>query len=156
MGDLVVTFLASFLIWFLFLGLGVLWIIDGRIKKEQVIHALSAVLISWIIVEIIKNFFPTFRPYVFNLEEVGVFVKPIDSSFPSTHAAAAFALSMTIFMHDRRVGSLFLASAFAIGIARVIANVHFPLDILGGAFVGTLVAVVVEKAHLFKLIRRGG
>jgi hypothetical protein len=35
MEDLIVMFCATFLIWLLFAGLGVLWVIDGKIKKEQ-------------------------------------------------------------------------------------------------------------------------
>jgi undecaprenyl-diphosphatase len=50
-------------------------------------------------------------------------------------------------MHDRKVGWGFLVSALAIGVARIIANVHYPMDIVGGAFLGTIVAVVIEKVH---------
>ena len=77
---------------------------------------------------------------------------PADGAFPSQHAALAFALGVTIFMHDRKVGWFYLIGAIAIGIARVVANVHYPVDIIGGALLGTLVAVIVEKIHLFRLL----
>jgi len=147
-----IEFVASFLIWILYFGLGILWFIDGKIKKEQVVHALLASFIAWSIAFLIKTFFPTLRPFEINGGPVGVLITPTDSAFPSAHSALAFALAVTIFMHDNKIGWLFLFWAFLIGTARVLANVHFPIDILGGAFIGTITAVVVEKIHFFKLI----
>ncbi|HJY98355.1 MAG TPA: phosphatase PAP2 family protein [Patescibacteria group bacterium] len=148
----IVTFFATFFILFLFLGLGVLWVIDGRIKKEQVRHALLSCLIAWTTGFLIKYFFPVPRPFEINGGGVGVLVAPTDGAFPSNHTTLAFAIAVTIFMHDRKVGWLFLASAFLIGVARVLANVHYPVDIFGGAFLGTIVAVIVEKVHLKKIL----
>lgn len=152
MDDIVITFFASFLIYFLYIGLIILWFIDGKIKKEQVVHALSACLLAVVIVTLIKYFFPTLRPFMVNGKEIDVLTIPSDSAFPSGHTAQAFALSITIFLHDRRVGKWFLISALTIGMARVIANVHYPIDILGGALIGTLVAVILDKVHFIKLV----
>ncbi len=151
--DIVIQFFASFLIWLLFAGLVVLWFIDGKIKKEQVIHALFASLVAWIAAIVIKHFFPTLRPFMLNGHDVDVFVVPTNGSFPSEHMTWAFAISVTVFLHDRKVGWYFLGAALAIGLARILANVHYPIDILGGAFIGTLAAVIVEKTHLFKLFK---
>ena len=154
--NITVEFFATFLIWFLYAGLLILWFIDGRIKKEQVIHALLASLTAWLIVLLIKHFFPTIRPFVRNGGEVDVLFKPTDAAFPSAHTALAFSLAVTIFMHERKVGWFYLIGALMVGVARVLANVHYPVDILGGALIGSLVAVVIEKFHLFKLLGRRG
>jgi len=151
--DITIEFFASFFIYFLFAGLIVLWFLDGKINKEQVVHALLACISTAIIVFLIKHFFPTMRPFMINGREVDVLIKPLDSAFPSGHTAQAFALAVTIFMHDRKIGWFFLLGALAIGVARVLANVHYPIDIVGGAFIGTLMAVIFEKAHLFKLLK---
>jgi undecaprenyl-diphosphatase len=147
MQDLIVMFLASFLIYFIFAGLVILWFIDGKIKKEQVIHALVACLFAWIIAALIKHFFPTIRPFMLNGGETDVILRPTDGAFPSEHTVLAFAVAVTVFMHDRKVGWWFLISAVTVGIARIVANVHYPVDIMGGAFLGTIIAVVVEKLH---------
>jgi undecaprenyl-diphosphatase len=149
-----VMFFATFFIWFLYAGLIVLWFIDGRIKKEQVIHALLASFFAWTIAFVIKLIFPTDRPFVVNGEGVDVLIRPTDGAFPSQHTTLAFALAVTIYMHDRKFGWYFLIGAIVIGAARVLANVHYPVDILGGALIGTLVAVIVEKVHLFQLLRK--
>lgn len=152
--DIVVLFFATFFIWFLFLGLGVLWVTDGRIKKEQVIHALFATALTFIIAEAIKYLFHTQRPFISDGREVDVLFTPKDGAFPSSHTAVSFALAVTIFLHDRSIGFWFVVGAILIGIARVLANVHYPIDILGGAFVGIVIAIFVEKIHLFKLLQR--
>lgn len=152
---MLITFLASFLIWLLFAGLFVLWIIDGRIKKEQVLHAIYSSTIAWFIAFIIKTLFPTSRPFAQNGDEIKTITVPFDGAFPSQHTAIAFAVAVTIFMHDKKYGWLYLVSALLIGWARVMANVHYPADIFGGALLGTLVAVAVEKRHFFGLLIAG-
>lgn len=153
--DILVEFFATFFIYFLFVGLIVLWFADGKINKEQVFHAVLACISTAIIVFLIKRFFPTMRPFVVNGGAVDVLFRPLDSAFPSGHTAQAFALSITIFMHDKKIGWFFLIGALLIGVARVLANVHYPVDIVGGAFIGTLMAVIFEKVHVFKLLKKG-
>lgn len=152
MTEALITFLASFLIWFMFAGLFVLWALDGKVKKEQVLHALTASIFAWLVAQMIKNLFPTARPF----EVVGslplTMTTPSGSAFPSGHTAAAFGLAVTLWLHDRRTGIIYLLAAIAVGIARVLSNVHYPLDIVGGAVLGTATAFLVEKLHLYKLL----
>ena len=154
MDGIIIEFFATFLIWILYAGLIVLWFIDGRIRKEQVIHALTAGLIAWLITLIIKHFFPTLRPFMLNGGEVDVLVAPTDGAFPSAHTTLAFSLAVTIFLHDKKVGFWYLLGALLIGTARVLANVHYPIDIVGGAFIGTFTAVIVEKLHFTQLLKK--
>lgn len=147
-------FFASVLIWILFAGLFVLWFIDGKIKKEQVLHALYASASAWLIAFLIKVLFPTIRPFVQNGQDVMTITVPGDAAFPSQHTTLAFALAVTIFMHDKKYGWLYLLSALLIGVARVVANVHYPADIFGGALLGTLTAVVIEKRHMFNFFSK--
>lgn len=149
--DVTITFFASFLIWLMFAGVLVLWLLDGRITKEEVLHALLASFTAWVLAEIIKRIFPTLRPYQTDGRGILTMTMPTDGAFPSGHAAASFALALTIWLHDRKLGWIFLVAALVIGIARVLGNVHYPVDILGGAVLGIFVALAVEKLHVFKL-----
>lgn len=150
--NLAITFLASFLIWFMFAGLLILWVIDGKIKKEQVLHALFAAALAWGIAEVIKALFPTLRPFEVNGAVSMVLIPPIGGAFPSAHSAAAFALATTIWLHDKKVGLIYIISALTVGIARVLGNVHYPIDILGGAILGSATSFLAEKVHLRKFI----
>lgn len=149
---IIISFFADFLIYILFAGLIVLWFIDGKIKKEQVLHASIACLIAWMIALLIKHFFPTVRPYLLKGISPELLIVPTSSSFPSEHTIIAFALSVTVFLHDRKIGRYFLISALLIGVSRVMAHVHYPTDILGGAFLGTIVAVIIEHTHFLRLL----
>jgi undecaprenyl-diphosphatase len=154
MSDFIVVFFASFLIWFLFFGLFYLWIIDGRIKKEQVLHALMAAVAAWIVTMVIKDIFPSDRPYVVNHERPMTFVTPHDPSFPSGHTALAFALGTSIFLHDKKYGALFFLGSTLVALGRVLANVHYPSDIIAGALIGIMIAWSSAKFHLFGLLKK--
>jgi len=150
-----VTFLASFLIWILFAGVLALWVIDGRIKKEQALHALLAAMLAWTIAQMFKTFFPTLRPYEVDGGSFLTFTRlHSPGSFPSTHAAVAFALAFSVWLHDKKIGLLFLLAAFAVGLGRVLSNVHYPLDIIAGGLMGVLVAIAVDKIHLYGLLSK--
>lgn len=152
--DLLITFIASFLIWIMFAGLLVLWVIDGRIKKEQALHALFAAFIGWLITEVIKNMFTTRRPFVTNGGSPITITTPEDAAFPSGHSTAAFALAVSIWLHDKKIGAIYMVSAFLVALGRILANVHYPLDTIVGALIGTLTSVTFDKVHLFSLLKK--
>jgi undecaprenyl-diphosphatase len=154
MPNYLIEFAASFFIYFMYLGLIVLWITDGRIKKEQVIHALSATLIAFLTAEILKSIFHTARPFIVQGLTPLTLTIPSDAAFPSTHTAVAFALAITVWLHDRKVGWIYLIWALFVGVARILANVHYPIDIWGGAILGIIIALGLEKVHLFNFIKR--
>jgi undecaprenyl-diphosphatase len=152
--NLFITFLASFLIWFMFAGLWLIWWIDGKFKQEQALHALISSIFAWIITQMIKSLIPTVRPFKINGFPPLTLTVPNDGAFPSGHSAAAFALAVTIYLHDKRLGALFILAALGVGAGRILGNVHFPLDILGGIVVGTLVAVAIDRLHVYKLLTK--
>lgn len=153
MTDPFITFLASFLIWFIFLAILVIWLFDGRIRKEQVLHAVFAATAAWLVTALIKEFFPSPRPFTLNAELLPkTLTLPSDSAFPSTHSAVAFALAATIYLHTKKVGSVFLFAAFLVAMGRILANVHYPVDTIGGAFFGVIIAWVVRRTHMFGML----
>ncbi|HLD92430.1 MAG TPA: phosphatase PAP2 family protein [Patescibacteria group bacterium] len=149
-----VTFTASILIWLMFFGLIVLWVIDGKVKKATVIHALFSCLLSYSITELIKTFFPTTRPFQFDGGFPLTLTVPSDGAFPSSHTAVGFALAVTIFNHDKKVGILYLIMAGLVGVARIIANVHYPVDIIAGASIGTIISGLTSSKHFVRLLNR--
>lgn len=69
-----------------------------------------------------------------------------DPSFPSDHAAAAFAIAFAVFAFSRRAGVGFLAVATLIGLSRIALGMHYPSDILAGLLVGLASAALVTRA----------
>lgn len=75
-------------------------------------------------------------------------------SFTSSHATNTFAFAvMCILLFRRRyrwVTPVALLWAFSISYAQVYVGVHYPLDILGGAALGTLISVILFNiAHRY-------
>jgi membrane-associated phospholipid phosphatase len=66
-----------------------------------------------------------------------------EPSFPSDHAVAAFAIAFTVAFSGRRMGALFLGGASVIALSRVVAGLHYPGDVLGGAAIGFVAAALV-------------
>lgn len=71
----------------------------------------------------------------------------IDSSFPSDHSAVLFALAFSLVLAPpaaaRRLWIAGLVLACAVGWSRVFLGAHYPFDIVAGALLGLLAALVV-------------
>jgi undecaprenyl-diphosphatase len=152
--NLFLTFIASFLIWFLFLGLFYLWIIDGRVKKEVVIHAIFATMISWALVSIIKSLIPTLRPFEVNNSLPLTITIPSSSAFPSLHSAVAFAIAVSVWFHNKRIGITFITGAFLVALGRVLSNVHWLSDVIFGGLMGYLTSILLVRVHFFRFLRK--
>jgi len=66
-----------------------------------------------------------------------------DPSFPSDHAAAAFAIAFCVLAFSRWAGLGFLAAATLIGLTRIALGLHYPSDVLAGMLVGWTAAQLV-------------
>ncbi|MBI4250503.1 phosphatase PAP2 family protein [Candidatus Uhrbacteria bacterium] len=67
----------------------------------------------------------------------------LHDSFPSDHAALAMALAASIFLCAPRTRGVYaIVIAVLIGVARIMAGVHYPSDILAGFGVGLFAAAI--------------
>jgi undecaprenyl-diphosphatase len=71
--------------------------------------------------------------------------EPTSSSFPSGHATTSFACAATLapFVPRHAVPVLYVLAA-AIAYSRVYVGVHYPLDVLGGAALGLVIATALR------------
>jgi undecaprenyl-diphosphatase len=70
---------------------------------------------------------------------------PHTNSFPSGHATTSFACAATLARFaPRRVAVLLYVLAALIAYSRVYVGVHYPLDVLGGAALGLLIATALR------------
>ena len=67
----------------------------------------------------------------------------VGASFPSGHAATSFAGAIVLAYLVRRAVPALAALAVLVSFSRVYVGVHYPLDVLGGAALGSAVALAV-------------
>ncbi len=121
----------------------------GQRWKEIVLVFFSGIF-AWILAYVLKIIIQIPRPFV-QFQNVQALLSETDFSFPSGHSTFFMALGMAIFFYHKNAGYLFMFFALLIGIARVAAGVHFPIDILGGFVLGIVIAYFVrffyDKLH---------
>lgn len=109
-------------------------------------HMVAVAAGGWIVSQIIKRLVASPRPFLALSDVNQLLIHGNHDSFPSGHATFFFALGFALSFHSKKLGAPFLIGALFIGIARVIAGVHWPGDIVGGYVLGL---VIVLGVHYF-------
>lgn len=140
---------------FIWIAIGLLLMIIPAIGKEQREHLkerrmaglkvlLSLVLTAICVNLVLKNIIQRPRPFQVDTSVIPL-IFPGETSFPSGHTASSFTAACAIFFYRRKAGIAALILASAIAFTRLYLFVHFPTDILGGAVVGIICAIIVNK-----------
>lgn len=114
-------------------------------------------ILVYLVTILIKYFYQTPRPFALFEIKPG-FVVSSDpyglAAFPSSHTAVFAGLAAVVYLSHRKIGKWFFGGALVIGLARVGAGVHFPVDIVGGFLIGAGLGFLFEK--VFSRFFRGG
>lgn len=130
----------------LWLGIaGLLAMFGGRSGRRAALRGLMSVgATSALINQGIKRVARRKRP-------IGTFVRarhgraPTSSSFPSGHAASAAAFATGVAQEMPVVGVALSVLAGGVGVSRVYAGVHYPLDVIAGAAAGAALSAATRK-----------
>jgi undecaprenyl-diphosphatase len=112
------------------------WLFVTLLAADAAADALSYGLRQWIGRERPPLVYPEPKPLV------GV---PHSGAFPSGHTSTAFACATVLAWASPRLRIPAFLLAAAIGWSRIYVGVHWPLDVLGGAVLGVLVAIALLK-----------
>jgi len=152
-------FLDSFFVFITHLGdKGALWIILGFTLcfmpkyKRAGICVLLALLISFVICNLtLKPIISRIRPYEY-IEDIKLLIgKPKDFSFPSGHSSSSFCAAFSVWLKNKKIGTVCIIIAGLIAFSRLYLHVHFPSDVLVGIAIGILSAIsanlIIEKSQ---------
>lgn len=110
--------------------------------QKAVVLAVVSVVVALAIKSLITVAWFRARPFITHPELLHFELRSVDSqSFPSAHTMIAFAAAFSIYLSGyKKLGWVMLVIAVLIGLGRVLAGVHYPSDVLGGAVIGLLTA----------------
>jgi undecaprenyl-diphosphatase len=145
--------------------LAVLFFARGKYRSRNGRHGVAAagfsVLLALGAAQVIGHLWDRPRPYEAHPGHAHLLlpVSP-DPSFPSDHATAAFAIAVAIGLRHRKAGVLALVLATIVSVSRVALGTHYPSDVIGGAALGALCALVFwippVRERLHRLADWGG
>jgi len=129
---------------------------NGTGRKAAFLGTVALVASFFLLDEALKALVARPRPFLHFTDARLLVALPHSFSFPSGHASTSFATAAAIFLKHKRVGGCALVLAALIAFSRVYVGVHYPGDVLAGAVLGTVIALLVvsqEKA-LDKIVVR--
>lgn len=158
--DLVAIFFATPAIYFVATS-ALVAMLYGATRKTQYHHvastALALLLARGFIVPIIRFFYNRPRPFE-AFPDIATLATKVagEPSFPSGHATIAFAIAGALYymkLHNSAWWKVATVVAIFIAIARVVAGVHYPSDVIAGALVGWGSAWIVAT-HIIPSVKK--
>jgi undecaprenyl-diphosphatase len=107
--------------------------------------ALAAAAVGLLVNKVISTSWHRDRPFQAHRVDHIWGPRKTDASFPSDHASASFAIAVAVCLIDPIAGAAFLVLASLIAVGRVVVGEHYPGDVVAGAAIGTLAALVVVR-----------
>jgi len=157
------VFLAQYLIWVMAVVAFIWWFeiartrpsknwpLLGRKKWLEIGEMFLSIIWSVILNQLIGLFHFRVRPFVEH-DVIQLINAPYGvKSFPSDHTCVAFALALTVWFYNKKLGTFLLAFASLVGLSRIFVGVHYPLDVIGGIFVGIFSASLIRLLFIKKI-----
>jgi len=116
-------------------------------KREFILFVLIALPAIYIVAKISSLFFYDPRPFVSN-GIVPLLPHAADNGFPSDHALLSATTAIIVFFYNKKVGAVLLVVALTVGVSRVLAGVHHPIDIIASF----LIAIIISSLIYFYIL----
>lgn len=118
-------------------------------RKTYLWRAIVAAVLAIVLTKIVGLLYVDPRPFTHGV--VPLIAHAPDNGFPSDHTVLSVAAALLALTASRRLGVVLLVLAGLVGLCRVLAGVHNPIDVIAGGFIGiaavaTAVAAVRVKS----------
>lgn len=152
--DNLIIFGAKYLFFVVILITVGVWLqVDTKTKKQLATAVILAGIATLILDKLAGSLYFHDRPFAANN------TKPLvphggDNGFPSEHTLLVSTLATVFYFYRRQLGLVLFGLAIIVGTGRVLAHVHWAIDIIGGLILGIL-AGWMGQVLAKKIISRG-
>lgn len=122
-------------------------------EKRVAKFALFALVIEAFLIFLIKNIVQRPRPFISNPVVSLILNNPSGYSFPSGHAASAFAVATFLYLRNIRYKKFIILIAFLMAFSRLYVYVHYLSDVLVGSLIGILVGIFTNYLYEREVIK---
>lgn len=120
---------------------------EKSVRNKIIMLAIPSFLVAFGIASLAGTLYYNPRPFVLE-QTIPLIPHEADNGFPSHHTLYAIVASASMFMYRLKTGILLGILAVLVGVSRVIAGIHHPIDIVGSvaiAIAATCIAWVIVK-----------
>ncbi len=121
-------------------------------------HFIFSLTVAGILCNIFKYILGVSRPKYFFLEgyeRMNFFnIEQKINSFPSGHTQAAFTLAILLIIYLNKYTFYILFFACLMGLSRIFMSMHFPSDLIAGAYLGSIIPVFLYNCFYRKEIEK--
>lgn len=138
------------IVWWIIAAI-LLFIYEEHRNHKFISYFIGSFATVYVIVNIIlKNIFMRQRPILtdFNRLQLISTVCPSDFSFPSTHAATAFAAATTLSFFDPKRKYVYYFIALIVSYSRIYLGCHFVIDTIVGGLLGWLISKIILLSYV--------
>ncbi|PIR04619.1 MAG: hypothetical protein COV57_03495 [Candidatus Liptonbacteria bacterium CG11_big_fil_rev_8_21_14_0_20_35_14] len=131
----------------------VIFILHLKFWKDAYLYiflSLSSIFIGWgIISQALKFIFKRQAPFEV-LDNIQNLVPANTSTFPSDHITILSLLGVSIFIFNKKWGSIFLAITIIVALSRIITGVSWPSDIIISLLIGVIVPLALKPFIIYE------
>lgn len=140
--DNLIIFCAKYLIFAIVFVVIVVWLKTTSKTRWQFATAVALAGIAALVLSKLAG-----RLYFHHRPFVAQHIEPLishgnDNGFPSEHTLLAMTLSVVVYYYRPRLAAGLFGLTLLVGIGRILAHVHSPIDILGGLILGAVAGFI--------------
>lgn len=140
-----ISFLAQYL-YLLIILVAVVTFFFFEDKKKFFFFTLSSFALSDGIAMILNKLIMSPRPQIAD-HLTPLIPVATDNGFPSDHMLLATSVALVVFTKNKKIGTILLFLAIIVGISRVLAHAHHPIDVIGSIVISVCSISVILIAQ---------
>jgi undecaprenyl-diphosphatase len=117
--------------------------IDQKNRKNIFLFSTATLVLSFFLSRILNYFIQSPRPFVVDPSINSLFYHIPNNGFPSDHTLLTMSLAALVYMFNRQLGIILSIGAVLIGVSRVVAQVHHPVDIFGSIMIAWVASLLM-------------